>query len=173
VPSNISAIPVVLRQNRILLGRVIIKSIVYRTAINLLRVFWRLIGGRRITAFGHEIIVSPDTTFPSYRKFKLPKGGCRSEIVRYADYVQMHAVSNFVSGLQNQPVIVDVGAHHGAYAIVIGKSVQKLGGRVIAVEPNPQSFDVLEQNIRLNKLENTVMCEQVAIADKAGHLRYD
>jgi FkbM family methyltransferase len=164
---------VVQTQNRTLVFRMIIKSIIYRAAINLLRVFWRLIGGRRISAFGHEIIVSPETTFPSYRKLRLPKGGCRSEIVRYADYVQMHAVCNFVSGLRNQPVIIDVGAHHGAYAIVIGKSVQKFGGRVIAVEPNPQSCDVLQRNIRLNKLEKTVICEQVAIADKAGHMKIE
>lgn len=146
------------------------KSIIYRAAINLLRIFWRLIGGRRISAFGHEIIVSPNTTFPSYRKLKLPKGGCRSEIVRYADYVQMHAVCNFVSGLRNQPVIIDVGAHHGAYAVLIGQIVRHQSGKVIAVEPNPRSFKILCDNVQLNGLEDVVICEQVAVSDSPGSM---
>lgn len=145
-----------------------IKSIIYRAAINLLRVFWRLIGGRRISAFGHEIIVSPNTTFPSYRKLRLPKGGCHSEIVKYADYVQMHAVCNFVSQLRNQPVIIDVGAHHGAYAVLIGQIVRYLNGKVIAVEPNPQSFEILMNNVRLNGLEDVVVCEPSAVSDNPG-----
>ncbi len=153
-----------------MLIKVRIKSLIYRSGINLLRVFWRLLGGRRITAFGLELIVSPDTTFPSYRKFKLPKGGCHSEIVRYADYVQMHAVCNFVSELQNQPIIIDIGAHHGAYAIVIGKMLQIKGGILIAVEPNPGSFEILKQNVALNNLQDTVFCEKFAVSDKAGKL---
>lgn len=147
-----------------------IKSIIYKAAIKFLRVFWSLSGGRRITAFGHNLRVTPQTVFPSYRKLKLPKGGCQSEIVRYADYVQMHAICNFVSGLPNQPVIIDVGAHHGAYAIVIGQIVRHLNGKVIAVEPNPESYKILCNNVQLNGLEDVVICEQVAVSDRPGSM---
>jgi hypothetical protein len=119
------------------------KSILYHTGIKILRTFWRISNGRRITAFGEKYHVTADTIFPNYRKFRLPKGGCLSEIVRYTDYVQLHSVVNYVSQLINKPTVVDIGAHHGAYAIILGKIVQKMGGRVIAVEPNPQSFKVL------------------------------
>ena len=135
--------------------------------------FWRIKGRRNIKAFGEDYHVMADTIFPNYRKFRLPKKGCLSEIVRYTDYVQLHSVVNYVMQLKNQPTIIDIGAHHGAYAVILGKIVRKLGGRFIAVEPNPQSFDVLKQNIRLNKLENTVVCEQIAIADKTGYMNID
>ena len=117
--------------------------------------------------------MTPKTIFPHYRKFRLPQRGCLSEIVRYTDYVQVHSLVNYVSRLKNSPMIIDIGAHHGSYVVILGKMVQQLGGRVIAVEPNPQSFNVLERNVRLNRLEKTVICEQVAIADKTGHMNID
>ena len=150
-----------------------LKSIIYKTGINSLRMLWRIRGKRIIKAFDQEYHITADTIFPNYRKFKLPKKGCLSEIVRYTDYVQLHSVVNYVTQLKNQPTIIDIGAHHGAYAVILGKIVQKMGGRVIAVEPNPQSFDVLKENVFLNKLENTVVCEQIAIADKTGLMNID
>lgn len=150
-----------------------LKSIIYKTGINSLRMLWRIRGKRIIKAFDQEYHVTADTIFPNYRKFKLPKKGCLSEIVRYTDYVQLHSVVNYVMQLKNQPTIIDIGAHHGAYAVILGKIIQKKGGRVIAVEPNPQSFDVLKENVLLNKLENTVVCEQIAIADKTGLMNID
>lgn len=147
-----------------------IKEVIYQAGMNALKLFWHLRGGRRISAFGHEIRVVPDTTFPSYRNLRLPKGGCHSEIVKYADYVQLHSVCNFVSQLQNRPVIIDVGAHHGAYAVLIGHIVRTFGGRVIAVEPNPQSYKILRSNIQLNNLEDVVICEQVAVSDRPGSM---
>jgi FkbM family methyltransferase len=150
-----------------------LKSIIYKTGIRSLQMFWRISGGRNINAFGEKYHVTADTILPNYRKFKLPKKGCKSEIVRYADYVQLHSIVNYISQLEDQPTIVDIGAHHGAYAVILGKIVQKMGGRVIAVEPNPKSFDVLKENVLLNKLENTVICEQIAIADKTGLMNID
>ncbi|HAM52390.1 MAG TPA: hypothetical protein DCP92_17470, partial [Nitrospiraceae bacterium] len=97
-------------------------------------------------AFGHQLIVTYNTVFPSYRKLRLPKGGCLSEIVKYTDYVQIHAVCNFVSALKGPSAIIDIGAHHGAYAILIGHVVRHSNGKVIAVEPNPQSFEILTKN---------------------------
>jgi len=150
-----------------------LKSIIYKAGIASLRMFWCIRGRRNIKAFGEDYYVTADTIFPNYRKFKLPKKGCTSEIVRYADYVQLHSVVHYAIQLKKQPIIIDIGAHHGAYAIILGKIVQKTGGQVIAVEPNPQSFNVLRENIRLNKLEDTIICEQVAIADKKGQMNIE
>lgn len=150
-----------------------LKSIIYKAGINILRMFWRIKGRRNIKAFGEDYHVTADTIFPNYRKFRLPKKGCLSEIVRYTDYVQLHSVVNYVSQLKNRPTVIDVGAHHGAYAVILGKIVQKMGGRVIAIEPNPDSYSVLLKNINLNRLQNTVISEQVAIADHTGHTYFD
>jgi hypothetical protein len=92
-----------------------LKSIIYKAGINSLRMFWRFRGRRTIKAFDKKYHVTADTIFPDYRKFRLPKKGCLSEIVRYTDYVQLHSVVNYVMQLKNQPTIIDIEAHHGAY----------------------------------------------------------
>lgn len=135
--------------------------------------FWRFRGRRTIKAFSEEYHVTADTIFPDYRKFRLPKKGCLSEIVRYTDYVQLHSLVNYVNQLKDNPTIIDVGAHHGSHSVILGKIMQKYGGRIIAVEPNPKSFNVFKKNILLNKLEDTIICEQVAIADKKGQMNIE
>lgn len=142
------------------------RKCIYRFVQALLRYTWRVRGGRRITAFGGEIIVAPETVFPSYRRLRLPRGGAKSAIVRYGDFVQSHATMAYLDSLGRAATVVDVGAHHGAYAILLGKAVQKAGGMVIAVEPNPQCFEVLQENVRRNGLEDVVYCEHCAVLDK-------
>ncbi len=145
-----------------------LKRFIYRIGSNLIKLLWRAKGKRKIAAFGETLFFSSDTAFPSYRRLRPPRGKWNSEIVRYGDFVQFHAIINFLQTIKKQPVIVDIGAYHGAYACVLGKIVQKTGGKVIAVEPNPHSFMILEKNIRLNGLEGTVLCEQAAVSDKPG-----
>jgi FkbM family methyltransferase len=144
------------------------KRFLYGAAVGLARWWWRLRGGRRLTVFGSRIIVTPETVFPHYRKFSLPKGGCRSEIVRYVDYVQLHSVVMYLEQLHTPPTIVEVGAHHGAYAVLLGKKAEELGGRVVAVEPNPEASAVLRTNVALNGLASTVVCEEVAVLNGSG-----
>ena len=144
-----------------------VKTYIYRFAQTILHYTWRA-GGRRITAFGGEITVAPETAFPSYRRLRLPRGGAKSEIVRYGDFVQIHSAIAYLDSLGRAVTVVDVGAHHGAYAVLLGKAVQKMGGRVIAVEPNPLCFDILEQNVRRNSLADVVFCEHCAVLDKPG-----
>jgi FkbM family methyltransferase len=145
-----------------------VKTYIYRFVQTLLRYAWRARGGRRITAFGAEIKIAPETEFPTYRRLRLPRGGAKSEIVRYGDFVQMHSALAYLDSLGRAVTVVDVGAHHGAYAVLLGKTVQKMGGRVIAVEPNPLCFDVLKQNVRHNSLADVVFCERCAVLDKPG-----
>jgi FkbM family methyltransferase len=136
--------------------------------MTILKWYWHLKGSRPITAFGNHYHVLPETIFPIYRKLCLPKDDYLSQIVRYTDFVQVHAVFRYICEIKDSPIIIDIGAHHGAYAIILGKLVQATKGKVIAVEPNPESFDILKQNVRLNKLEDTVVCEQIAVLDKPG-----
>jgi FkbM family methyltransferase len=50
---------------------------------------------------------------------------------------------------------VDIGAHIGTFAIRAAKKVSK-GGRVIAIEPEPITYEILIKNISLNKLSNVL-----------------
>jgi FkbM family methyltransferase len=145
-----------------------LKRVCYQTAIGVARSWWRVRGGRHLTVFGLKIVVAPETVFPHYLKFPLPKRECASEIVRYVDYVQLHSVMKYLEELRTAPTIVEVGAHHGAYAVLLGKKARELGGTVIAVEPNWEAYVVLKRNIALNGLDSTVACEEVAILDKPG-----
>jgi FkbM family methyltransferase len=149
-------------------NKMLLKKIVYSVVMSLLKLFWRLRGGRRITAFGERFLVLPTTVFPTYRrKFPLPRGDCKSEIVRYTDFVQLHAICDSVSGIE-RPIIVDVGAYHGSYAIILAKLVKERGGKIIAIEPDPNSYSIMIGNVRLNQLEDTVICENIAISDQSG-----
>src|SRR3989442_14572553 len=53
-------------------------------------------------------------------------------------------------------VVVDVGAHIGRYALRAAARASK----VIAVEPDPSNFSLLERNVRLNGFSNVVLVPQ-------------
>jgi len=75
-------------------------------------------------------------------------------------------------------VFVDVGAHIGKYTIPIAKILGE-NGLVIAVEPHPENYKTLVENIELNGLKNVVALNIAAwseerklrlfIGDKYGH----
>ncbi|MGH9922037.1 MAG: FkbM family methyltransferase, partial [Nitrososphaerales archaeon] len=52
-------------------------------------------------------------------------------------------------------VVLDLGAHIGRYSVVAGKLVGE-SGKVIAIEANPDNFQILRLNIRVNDLQNVV-----------------
>jgi FkbM family methyltransferase len=52
-------------------------------------------------------------------------------------------------------IVVDVGAHIGHYTIISSKRVGQ-NGRVIAIEAHPDNFEILNRNIKLNKLTNVI-----------------
>jgi FkbM family methyltransferase len=64
-------------------------------------------------------------------------------------------------------VVVDVGASIGAFCIrsslIVGEK-----GKVIAIEPEPNSFKILNTNIKINKLSN-VLCLNLALSNKEGY----
>ncbi len=63
---------------------------------------------------------------------------------------------------------LDVGANIGYYT-ALGSHLVGLKGKVISVEPDPESFSYLEQTISANN-SNNVLAFQVAASDKKTHL---
>jgi len=63
-------------------------------------------------------------------------------------------------------LFIDVGAHVGFYTIM----VSKLCERVIAIEPNPETFKTLLNNLELNKAKN-VTALQIALSDRVGEVK--
>ena len=105
-----------------------IRSVIYQIGISTLKAFWRLNSARHITVFGYRYRFTPDTIFPTYRHLRLPEEGYKSRIVRYADFVQFHSIFRYICEFKNSLNIMDIGAHHGAYAVVLGKVVKERGG---------------------------------------------
>ena len=66
----------------------------------------------------------------------------------------------------SKAVFIDVGAHIGRYTVLAATAL-KPGGRVIALEPNPQTYRALLDNIHANLLHN-VIALQAAAGRRAG-----
>ena len=143
----------------------------YKVYENIRQLDWNISGGRKETVFGEQFTFVPSTHFPSFRGLRFPTREIFSTIVRYGDYVQTHSAYLFLAERKDSPVVVDIGAHHGAYAILLGKLVQKKKGTIIAVEPNPAAFKILQENVMKNRLEDTVKCEMAAIMERSGLLQ--
>jgi FkbM family methyltransferase len=146
-----------------------LRRAVYKMLTIVLRTYWFLRGGRRLKACGFKYKFLPRTGLPLTEVF-LPRRNALDGIVKYADHVQMRSLLLYATKLASESIIVDIGAYHGVYAILLGKIVQQNGGKVIAVEPNQDSYKVLQRNVELNLLEDTVICENVAILDREGEL---
>jgi FkbM family methyltransferase len=71
-----------------------------------------------------------------------------------------------VAGFVPRGVVLDVGAHHGFYAIEALRRYRDC--RMIAVEPDPAACRALHQNIALNGLEHRIRIVQGALADRPG-----
>jgi FkbM family methyltransferase len=50
-------------------------------------------------------------------------------------------------------IVVDVGAHMGRYTLIASKLVGS-NGRVVSIEANPNNFEMLNNNVKLNQLTN-------------------
>lgn len=61
-------------------------------------------------------------------------------------------------------VIFDVGAHMGIFTLKIAKKIRNRG-IVVAIEPNPYNYRRLQENIRLNGLDN-IIALNIALGEK-------
>lgn len=58
-------------------------------------------------------------------------------------------------------VFIDIGAFIGRYDVSVGNNV-----RVIAIEPNPKTFKILQRTVKLNGVQKRVVCVNKALVDK-------
>lgn len=67
--------------------------------------------------------------------------------------------------IQKNEIIIDIGANIGYYALL--ESQLASNGKVFAVEPVPESFSLLDKNIKLNECKN-IDAYKMAIGDISG-----
>jgi FkbM family methyltransferase len=74
---------------------------------------------------------------------------------------------NEISKIKEDWTVLDVGSEFGYYAIKTGLLVGK-GGKVLAIEPHPETCKLLRMNIRLYELDDRVVAVQKAVGKEAG-----
>ena len=86
----------------------------------------------------------------------------------YGEYAEheMMLLSNFIETGQT---IIDVGANIGTHTVFFAEQVGK-GGGVVAIEAQPEIFNLLKQNIILNNLQN-VKAINAAISSKNYNIK--
>jgi FkbM family methyltransferase len=112
-------------------------------------------------------------TYPyEIKTFELPTDGT----VRYAQWLhpgespkilRQDAVDELRRFLRPGDVAIDIGAHTGDTAIPMALAVGR-SGRVIALEPNPYVYPVLERNAALNRETTTIIPLPLAATAASG-----
>lgn len=77
-----------------------------------------------------------------------------------------HVVSAVSGMVSKGDTAIDIGAHIGFYTLLLSKLVGR-DGKVIAFEPLPGNFKILEENIRLNQLHSRVRAIDRAVLDRS------
>jgi FkbM family methyltransferase len=77
----------------------------------------------------------------------------------------MKTYESFFSSLKEDAVVIDVGAHVGAFSVMSAKRLKN--GVVISFEPNPDIYHILKFNVYLNRWSNIIPLN-VALADFCG-----
>jgi len=67
--------------------------------------------------------------------------------------------------------VLDIGAQSGFYSLLLSGLVGP-EGTVFAFEPLPANFRILEENLRLNSIQN-VMIRREAVSDFSGNISFD
>jgi len=86
--------------------------------------------------------------------------GQRIALEKYEPYLTELMLSKIKKG----DVVLDIGANIGYYAVLFAEKVGKKG-KVIAIEPDPINFEILQKNIKENKLFN-VVAVQAAVGNE-------
>lgn len=74
------------------------------------------------------------------------------------------------NNLNADTVFLDIGAHYGSYSLYAAKGA---GSKVIAIEPVNENFQLLNQNVKVNKLDNLITTHNLAISDENGEAEFN
>ena len=71
--------------------------------------------------------------------------------------------------LRPEDTFVDIGANIGSYSVL---SAGVVGCHTLAIEPVPSTFQLLRQNVGLNRLDERVELHNVGVGSAEGTLRF-
>jgi len=88
-------------------------------------------------------------------------------LVVYTKYPEYDEMSFVYSFLQADDTFCDVGANIGAFSLIASSKIKS--GKIFAFEPSAKALEYLEENIRLNGLDNKIKVVTKVVSDKAGY----
>ena len=97
-----------------------------------------------------------------------PKKGTLTRAVIRRGYWEKTETKAFIRHLEPDALVIDAGANFGHYALVAAKFVGS-AGRVIAFEPNTETFQLLQSNIAMLTNQN-VIAVQAGLSDDNGKM---
>jgi FkbM family methyltransferase len=66
-------------------------------------------------------------------------------------------------------LFLDIGAYIGTYSITVGNRFRKYGDlHIIAFEPSGSNYEILEKNVTMNELRNTIETKNIALYHEDG-----
>ena len=83
-------------------------------------------------------------------------------------YYEPLETEKFIKSITKDATVIDVGANFGYYSMIAAKLAKK----VISFEPDKENFQILSDNISLNKFNNVVAVNK-AVAEVAGQVPFD
>jgi FkbM family methyltransferase len=79
---------------------------------------------------------------------------------------ESNSIKSWIEAISKGDTVVDVGSYLGVYSLLAAKA----GARnVISYEPNPNTYQSLRANIRLNNLQNTILPRELGLSDFNGN----
>ncbi len=102
---------------------------------------------------GHQMALNPDDP------------GISKELAIYGSH-EPQATKMAMELLSEGMVVIDIGANLGYYALQEARAVGA-SGKVLAIEPAPENFQLLEANVRSNGYTHVTLI-QAAIGDRRG-----
>jgi FkbM family methyltransferase len=107
--------------------------------------------------------------FPNHTRLLVSprmKGAAHFITPRLTEFEEMALVMHL---LRPNELFADVGANIGAFTVL---AAGVAGANVMAFEPSPETFVMLEQNVRLNGLAGRVRLFNAALGRKAGEIQF-
>lgn len=101
-------------------------------------------------------------------KINLYKDSVLSRLIY--DGFEEEEIDYLTSTLKKGDIFVDIGTNIGLFSLIASKIVGN-EGRVLCFEPAPLTYSRLDENLKLNKIEN-IDARNIGLSDKKGELTF-
>ena len=130
------------------------------------RAIWRFIKWQLNTRLNPYPIVYPFTT---KSKLLIKKGLTGATGNLYCGLHEFEEMAFTLHFLRIGDTFVDIGANIGSYTVLASGHV---GARTVAFEPIPHTFQILQQNVAINQMDELVQLYNMAVSAQAGNIKF-